>query len=393
MIIDEITLIVSVSVILLTLILQLFNPFRRKARQLKHLNETTSDGVVPPLSLVVIAQGKPNALEENLPLFLQQQYNSDWQIIVVADKDDGATEDVLKRFNGAHNLYTTFLPSQSRYVSRKKMAVTLGVKAAKNNWVVLVDVDCRPLSENWLSTLAQSMNGQTDIVMPYGQYPQTTKDFYRFERIHSWLYLERAARKRAYRTNTPCLAFKKDLFLSGGGYMGNLDQVFGEYEFIVNKFAKKGNTAVDLPTTSWIESPFFSKAYWDDQQVHTMEMKSMFRKSFSVNTLFKLDQFAKFFNIILLLAAIIYGIISTRYIISIVSLLLIFYIIFIRIRFARQALAAFCKTDDDDDDAVKGDSIASWKIIPFEWRLFYEKIRHKIQYLKADEIEFTTHKL
>ena len=59
-----------------------------------------------------------------------------YEVVVVAVKGDSATEDVLKRYASNPHLYTTFVPGRSLFMSRAKLAFTIGVKAAHNEWIV-----------------------------------------------------------------------------------------------------------------------------------------------------------------------------------------------------------------------------------------------------------------
>ena len=59
-------------------------------------------------------------------------------------------------------------------------------------------------------------------------------------------YLMREAQKGiAYAWNSNALLLKKDEFLAEEGFRGNLKFVRGEFDFIVNKYAKKGSTVIE----------------------------------------------------------------------------------------------------------------------------------------------------
>ena len=88
----------------------------------------------PPITIIFTPHDNAQELAKNLPLYLNQDYPADFQVIVVAPQNDHETSDVLKRFASNSHLYTTFIPESSRYMSKKKLAITLGVKAAKYDW-------------------------------------------------------------------------------------------------------------------------------------------------------------------------------------------------------------------------------------------------------------------
>ncbi|MBP5712258.1 MAG: hypothetical protein J6W77_04550 [Prevotella sp.] len=85
----------------------------------------------PRISILITAHDNAMELDNHLPTLLSQDYPGIFEVIVVAEKGDGSTEDVLKRYLNNRLLYYTFIPDSSRYMSRKKLMITLGVKAAR----------------------------------------------------------------------------------------------------------------------------------------------------------------------------------------------------------------------------------------------------------------------
>ena len=114
----------------------------------------------------------------------------DFEVIVVDESSTDDTEDVLKRLKKDFPcLYTTFIPSSSHYLSRHKLALTIGMKAAHNEWVIITDADCKPNGSNWLTTMASYCNDSHDIVLGYTNYEPSSKQFQRFERLQAFCYI------------------------------------------------------------------------------------------------------------------------------------------------------------------------------------------------------------
>lgn len=123
-------------------------------------------------------------------MFLRQQYAADYQVIVVCQSTDGETQDFLKR-TAAENphLYYTYIPESSRYMSRKKLQITLGVKAAKHEWIILTEPNCRPSNDKWLQTMARQCQDPNHLVLGYVALDEETKSVRRFDSIRKAYYV------------------------------------------------------------------------------------------------------------------------------------------------------------------------------------------------------------
>ena len=89
-------------------------------------------------SIVMTVYDQASELESNLPAFLTQEYEPGYEVIVVDETSTDNTEDVLKIMkNDYPHLYTTFLPKPNRQVTRRKLAINIGSKAAKNEWIII----------------------------------------------------------------------------------------------------------------------------------------------------------------------------------------------------------------------------------------------------------------
>lgn len=121
-------------------------------------------------SVIMTVYDNARELQEYLPAFLSQEYEPGYEVIVVDESSTDDTEDVLKLQKQDHpQLYTTFLPKPDRHVIRKKMALTIGVKAAKNEWVIMSDIHAAPLSALWLQELSEAIDETTEVMLGYFQ--------------------------------------------------------------------------------------------------------------------------------------------------------------------------------------------------------------------------------
>lgn len=247
LIFDDLTIIICAVLLLLAMASVLTDTFLKCVPEGE---DTAEVGNLEPVSVIIIADNNSCELEKHLPIFLSQDYPTGYEVIVVVSKNEDNTDDVLKSFMAQHkNLYATFVPDSSRYMSRRKLAITLGVKAAKHNLMLLTDADCCPDSNHWILSMATaSRRAKSPIVVGYSNYNAGTKPFRLFCRLHrQYALMCGITAGRAFSTASRNLMFEKQMFMDGKGFQGNLKYLRGEYEFIVNKYGE--NNVVTLATT------------------------------------------------------------------------------------------------------------------------------------------------
>ena len=155
-------------------------------------------------------------LEQHLPAFLTQTYEPGYEVIVVDESSTDDTDDVLKLMKQQYpHLYTTFLPKPDIHRTRKRLALTIGVKAAKNEWVIFSDINAFPKDNTWLQSIADNLDGNSGIMM--GRYKKDNLIMHTFEDIEAVSnYIIKGERLRA------------------DGHKGKrLRRLRGKYDFIV----------------------------------------------------------------------------------------------------------------------------------------------------------------
>lgn len=394
MLFDSISIIVCCIVVLLSFASVFMNPFYR-ARNLfdgirqqdgeaegEHIPVESNKAKWPRISVVITAHDNASQLERHLPTLLSQDYPGIFEVIVVAEKGDSATEDTLKRYLNNRLLYYTFIPDSSRYMSRKKLAVTLGVKASRYEWVMLTDASSTPLSDTWLKTFARDMNDGNTLVMGYSNYGSDTPPYYRFEQLRTACYVLQDAKKGiAYRNNSKNIAFRKADFIGRDGYRGNLQHIRGEYDFIVNKYAERDRTAVETDNNSWIIDERPTKKVWCQSHANLIYMRKHLKHGKWLRFLHNTDTLLLHANYILALSALAWSVITSRWIMAGVALLALLFTIITRWKIAGNVL----KRADIP--------LSPWKTILYEVMAFWQNAKYHYWYLKADKSEFSSHKI
>ena len=379
MIISTTTIIAGAVVVLLAVLGSLINPFLRSL----HFQKTETAENQPPVSILITAHDNLAELERNLPMFLRQQYAADYQVIVVCQSTDGETQDFLKR-TAAENphLYYTYIPESSRYMSRKKLQITLGVKAAKHEWIVLTEPNCRPSNDKWLQTMVRQCQDPNHLVLGYVALDEETKSVRRFDSIRKAYYvLRRAQQTYGYRSHMPNVAFRKSDFMKEQGYQGNLEYVRGEYDFLVNKYALCGDTATELDCDAWLIREAPSSKSWHNAQLYLQASRKSLERAGSMRTLMFFDHLMPHLSLIATLAVAAYSILMKNWILTGCAGFSFLLLFIVRMLIANKAIKHF------------DDGIAMFKLPFFEYGIIWRNLATKLRYWRADKNDFTSHKL
>ena len=379
MIISTTTIIAGAVVVLLAVLGSLINPFLRSLR----FQKTGTAENQPPVSILITAHDNLAELERNLPMFLRQQYAADYQVIVVCQSTDGETQDFLKR-TAAENphLYYTYIPESSRYMSRKKLQITLGVKAAKHEWIILTEPNCRPSNDKWLQTMVRQCQDPNHLVLGYVALDEDAKSVRRFDSIRKAYYvLRRAQQTYGYRSHMPNVAFRKSDFMKEQGYQGNLEYVRGEYDFLVNKYALYGETATELDCDAWLIREAPSNKSWHNAHLYLQASRKSLERAGSMRTLMFFDHLMPHLSLIATLAVAAYSILMKNWILTGCAGFSFLLLFIVRMLIANKAIKHF------------DDGIAMFKLPFFEYGIIWRNLATKLRYWRADKNDFTSHKL
>lgn len=245
-------------------------PFRTWKKILKQSINTNEPQ--PPVSIIVYAKNESENLRRFLPVLLEQQYPV-YEVIVVNDGSTDESDEILKTFEGKYkHLYHTYIPEDVKYLSRKKLSLTVGIKAAKHDILLFTEANCRPLSNLWIAKMARNFTPGTDIVLGFGAY-EKEKGFFNklvaFDNIINGLqYLSSALCQRPYMGCGRNLAYRKELFFQHKGYYKSLNLHAGDDDLFINQIANKKNTKVELsPESIIMMAPYQRFKVWKEMKV------------------------------------------------------------------------------------------------------------------------------
>ena len=209
----------------------------------------------PPLSVVICARNEAENLARFLPAVLEQDYPS-YEVVVVNDCSEDNTfnvlGDMMKRYP---HLRVSIIQKDPGFTHTKKLAMLIGIKAAKNEMLVFTDADCRPASPKWLREVAAAAGPKTDIVIGYGGYIQEEgllNLYIRYETMFTGMqYFGMAMAGKPYMGVGRNLAYRKSFFFEKGGFGPHNHIMSGDDDLFVNRNATAENCSLMLSHDSF----------------------------------------------------------------------------------------------------------------------------------------------
>ncbi|MFT3701052.1 MAG: glycosyltransferase [Agriterribacter sp.] len=220
-----------------------------------------------PVSVIVCARDEAANLAKNLPGVLVQEYSDVQELILVNDNSIDETKYLLEALQKDFpQLQTLELKQEAKFISGKKFPLSMGIKTAKYDVILLTDADCVPASEFWMQKMVSRFQHGAEIVLGYGAYYKRKgilNKIIRFETFHTALqYFSYALAGIPYMGTGRNLAYKKDLFYRSKGFSAHNHLPGGDDDLFINASATKSNTEVVIdqdaftlsePKTTWSE--------------------------------------------------------------------------------------------------------------------------------------------
>ena len=238
----------------------------------------------PPVSVIICAKDEAENLRQFLPFVLQQEY-PDFEVIVI---NDGSTDETQSLLNDLcveyQNLRTTFVPVGANNLSTKKLGLTLGIKAAKNELLLFTDADCMPEDKSWIARMARNFTPETDFILGYGAYLNKRGFLNRlitYDTLFIALqYMGMAIARKPYMGVGRNLAYRKETFFAHKGFASTLNLISGDDDLLVNKASNSKNTKVEIAPDSitWSE-PNKTFSSWFYQKERHLSVSSYYKAS------------------------------------------------------------------------------------------------------------------
>ena len=228
----------------------------------------------PPVSIIISARNAVLKLEDNIQHWLTQDYPN-FEVVIVDDRSSDETAYFLVKTAEKEPLlkYVLLDPDVIKNGS-KKLALTLGIKKAKNNHFLFTDADCIPSSDQWLKQMATGFTHKKDIVL--GVSPVNTKKSFlgrltQYENLLTAMqYLGMAIKGNPYMGVGRNLAYTRGVYDGVGGFSKHHHLPAGDDDLFVQEASNANNTVVCIQPESFVntEGPKNWKDYWKQKMRH-----------------------------------------------------------------------------------------------------------------------------
>ena len=210
---------------------------------------TLSKEGLPPVSVVLTAHNDATWLKENLVYLLEQDY-PDFEVVVVDYMSHDDTQFVLKLLKDYYpHLKVVPFREDVNLFQGKKYPLSIGIKSAKNDILLLADPDCTPKNMQWLRGMVKGYaKADTQIVMGYCGLKRTKTllgALQQYDNLaYSSHYLGCALLGHPYTASGRNLSYRRSFFFKRGAFINHYNVAGGSDDLFVYQNATHNNTAV-----------------------------------------------------------------------------------------------------------------------------------------------------
>lgn len=208
---------------------------------------------LPPVSVVIAASNQYSDLKTNLEFFLQQEYPN-FEVLVVIDNSDDPSNELLEELSRRYeNLSIVELTQKLNWFSGRKFPLSLGIKSAQNDLILLSEPSCRPENNYWIGEMVSAYSPNTEMVLGFSSFATKSgiNKWLRFTAFYDALfYLSTALLGIPFKGIGRNLSYTRNLFYRNKGFSSHYVISYGDDEIFVNKTATKKNTKVKISTNA-----------------------------------------------------------------------------------------------------------------------------------------------
>ncbi len=259
------------------------------------------------VSVVIAARNEYHNLIKNLPLILEKDY-PEFEVVVVNHASNDETADYLKEISQRDaRVKVVHIQKDLNFFSGKKFPLSLGIKSAQYDILLLTDADCQPVSKQWITKMARNYTDGIEVVLGFGPYIQRKGLLNLLINYDTFMvamqYLSYALMGSPYMGVGRNLSYRKTLFYKNKGFISHYHVASGDDDLFINQVANRNNTRIEIaPETHMVSEPKYSFTDWIRQKSRHLSTGKIyqFKHQFLLGV-FSLSQLFFFVTFILLL--------------------------------------------------------------------------------------------
>ncbi|MBR1792549.1 MAG: glycosyltransferase [Bacteroidales bacterium] len=222
------------------------------------LRQAPPSGILPPVSVVIVAQNDADNLRRHIANILEQDY-PDFEIIIVDYLSRDDTDYVMQICAAQYpNLKIVRIRDDVNFFHGKKYPLSLGIKSAQNDIIVLTDVNCEPPSVYWLrSVVSAYWNADIQIVLGFTHIAAKKTLLGHLQQydnlVYNCQYLSAASLGFPYAASGSNLSYRRGFFFEKDGFIRHYVEPEGADDLFVNRNGNRINTGIALDENSMVE--------------------------------------------------------------------------------------------------------------------------------------------
>jgi cellulose synthase/poly-beta-1,6-N-acetylglucosamine synthase-like glycosyltransferase len=211
------------------------------------LDSSKQEGV----TVLVAAHNESGRLKHLIPVLFQQNYQN-FDVLIVNDRSNDRTRRLLEDFSNIYpRLQIVTVDYTPDHLTSKKYALTLGIKASKNDIILLTEADCMPQSQDWIAKMTAPIRERNKIFSigfsGYERKPGFLNSWIQFETILSAMfYLSFGIWKKPFTGIGKNLSYRRSFFMDAKAFKGFWKVIAGDDELFVNQHVNGKNSEIVL---------------------------------------------------------------------------------------------------------------------------------------------------
>jgi hypothetical protein len=262
---------------------------------------------LPPLTLLADGRNEEEEFPPLMEAWSQQKYPGRVDWVAINDQSMDDTEQVLDGLRQRYaQLHQVLVPRSERFYDSKKFPITLGIKAAKTEAVLLTHAHARPVSDQWAALMAEPMAdpevrlvlGVVRMESAPGWWAANVRFAHAMRQLE---YLSWAKAGLVLAGDGANLAYQRSLFFEHKGFLSHMHISSGDDDLFVNEAAPKTKVRVVLHPDAHTTVPLpMNKDRWMRRRKDHAQARGAYRPATRLALQF--DGFAQGFYALMVLA-------------------------------------------------------------------------------------------